>query len=122
MSHQPEGQEAEGAGHYLEKRNAPGMVGGHSDLKEATPEVQALADKVRSYVEKHVGPLKEYVVEQYKTQVVAGTNYSMKVRVDKDKYVHLKVFKPLGGQEPKLSGLDRDKSSGDQIGHITTLE
>jgi len=30
-----------------------------------------------------------------KSQVVAGTNYSVKIQVDGDDYVHVKVFKPL---------------------------
>ena len=53
MSHHHEGQEAEGAGHYLEKRDAQ-LVGGHSDLKTATPDVQALADKVGHYMFGHM--------------------------------------------------------------------
>jgi len=117
--------EAEGSGHLACSYTAvpPVRVGGASEAKQATEEVQALADAVRGDVEKHVGgSVKEYVVEQFKTQVVAGTNYTMKVRIDKDKYIHLKVFKPLGsGKEPQLTGLDKDKASGDEIGHVASL-
>jgi hypothetical protein len=34
----------------------------------------------------------------------------------------LKVFKPLGGKTPQLTGMDKDKSSGEEIGLISALE
>ncbi|OWA50730.1 hypothetical protein BV898_15237 [Hypsibius exemplaris] len=109
-------QEAEGAGH------AGRLVGGNSHAKEANSDAQAIADAVRGDVEKHLGGgVKEFVVEQFKTQVVAGINYSLKVRIDLGKYIHIKVFKGLGGKEPQLSGIEKNKSSGDEIGHISAL-
>ena len=40
----------------------------------------------------------------YSTQVVAGTNYFMKIRVGEDTYVHIRVYEPLSytRQDPTL--------------------
>ncbi|XP_055349027.1 cystatin-A-like [Paramacrobiotus metropolitanus] len=100
---------------------APGqrMPGSFGESKPATPEVQAIADKVRPEVESHIGALSEYVAEQFRTQVVAGTNYAIKVRVSAGHYIHIKVYKPLGDAEPTLSGVDKDKTASDALDKIT---
>ncbi|KAL5457225.1 hypothetical protein EMCRGX_G034470 [Ephydatia muelleri] len=63
----------------------PGMnrAGGLTNAREATPEIQHLADQVRGDLEtKTKKTFKQYVAETYATQVVAGINYFIKVRVD----------------------------------------
>lgn len=84
---------------YLLKMIGGGnLLGGYSNEKQMNNEnleAQEIANSVRAKVEEDVGPLKTFEVVLFKTQVVAGTNYKLKVKVDDDVYFHLKVFKPL---------------------------
>ncbi|XP_057162826.1 cystatin-A isoform X1 [Ursus arctos] len=59
----------------------------------------------------------EFEAVEYKTQVVAGINYYIKVRVGDNSYIHLKVFKGLPQQNPTLTltGYQTDKSKDDEI-------
>ncbi|NXW41383.1 CYTB protein, partial [Nyctiprogne leucopyga] len=53
----------------------------------------------------------------YKTQVVAGTNYFIKVQVSDCDYVHLKVFQslPYENQGPSLAGFQTGKTRDDPL-------
>ncbi|XP_008585101.1 PREDICTED: cystatin-A [Galeopterus variegatus] len=94
------------------------MPGGLTDAKPATPEIQKIADKVKPQLEEKTNEtFQEFEAVEYKTQVVAGTNYYIKVRVGDDCYVHLKVFEPLPGrnQDLILSGYQTEKSKDDEL-------
>uniref|UniRef100_A0A4X2KDG5 Cystatin domain-containing protein n=1 Tax=Vombatus ursinus TaxID=29139 RepID=A0A4X2KDG5_VOMUR len=72
------------------------MTGGLSETKSATPETQKIVDEVKSQFEKKSNEKYDcFEAAEYKTQVVAGTMYFVKVRVGGDQYAHLKVFQPL---------------------------
>ncbi|XP_071415546.1 cystatin-A-like [Pithys albifrons albifrons] len=80
------------------------MPGGLSDTKAATPEVQHMVNQVKPQFESRENrkcPMFTAIV--YKTQVVAGINYFIKVEVSKTDYVHLKVFKSLPHENQDLS-------------------
>ncbi|NXG01134.1 CYTX protein, partial [Sakesphorus luctuosus] len=53
----------------------------------------------------------------YRTQVVAGINYFIKVEVSKTDYVHLKVFKslPHENQDPSLVSFQTGKTKDDPL-------
>ncbi|NXN83216.1 CYTB protein, partial [Bombycilla garrulus] len=53
----------------------------------------------------------------YKTQVVAGTMYFIKVQVSNAEYVHLKVFQslPHENQGPSLVGFQTGKTRDDPL-------
>uniref|UniRef100_A0A673STL0 Cystatin A n=1 Tax=Suricata suricatta TaxID=37032 RepID=A0A673STL0_SURSU len=58
------------------------IPGGLSEAKPATPEVQEIADEVRPQLEEKTNETyQKFEVIEYKTQVVAGINYYIKVRV-----------------------------------------
>ena len=72
------------------------MPGGFGDVMEVDEDVKILAKNMKEKVEETLGETFEiYEPILYTTQVVAGTNYKIKVKVGDEKYVHIKVFVPL---------------------------
>jgi len=75
------------------------MCGGFTPESEAaTAEHQSLADGVKAAVEaKTNSKFTMFKVINYKSQVVAGTNYLMKIQVSEaaDGFIHVKIYQPL---------------------------
>jgi hypothetical protein len=88
------------------------LAGGFSDVKDATPEIQAIADldSVKSRLLQQMGmaEFETYKVVQFRQQVVAGMVYDMKILVSSsdeseedaggnknNACLHVKVFQPL---------------------------
>ena len=75
------------------------MLGRDSDQYEADEEVKEIANSVKDQVEKKLGKTFEtFDAVLYKTQVVAGKNYKIKVHVGGQKFIHIKVHIPLPGK------------------------
>nr|XP_037281227.1 cystatin-A2-like [Rhipicephalus microplus] len=94
-------------------------VGGLSqELKPADATVQEICDKVRSDVEKKLGQnFAEFTPVNYRTQVVNGTNYFVKVRVGSDQYVHVRAHKSIQG-DVTLAAVQDNKSLNDEVEHF----
>ncbi|KAK3098316.1 hypothetical protein FSP39_018347 [Pinctada imbricata] len=93
------------------------MCGGTSDVKSADEEIQSIVNQVKNAAEEKAGKkFDTFVAVQYKSQVVAGTNYFVKVNVG-DSHIHLRVFKPLPhtGASAELSDLQKGKTVDDPI-------
>jgi cystatin-A/B len=72
------------------------MCGGFGNARDADDKVKALAKEVKPEVEKALGATySQFEAVKFTTQVVAGTNYKIKVKVGDGQYVHIKVFVPL---------------------------
>ncbi|KAI5182104.1 Cystatin-B [Manis pentadactyla] len=72
------------------------LCGGLSTTEPATAEIQAIVDQVRSQLEEREN--KKYTVfkaVEFKSQVVEGTNYFIKVQVDDDDFMHIRVYESL---------------------------
>ena len=81
------------------------MLGGPSAAKPADDTIRQIVNEIRPKVEETLNATYTiYEPVSYKTQVVAGTNFFVKVKVDGDSYIHLKIFRPLpcNGTELKL--------------------
>ncbi|XP_060756849.1 cystatin-B-like [Neoarius graeffei] len=92
--------------------------GGLSEVKEATAEVQKICDEMKPYAEQKTGRTFDvFTAKSYKTQVVAGLNYFIKVHVGGDEYVHLCVYKtlPHDGEKLELVGIQTHKKKDDPI-------
>ena len=112
------------------------ICGGISDSDSAaTPEIQALIEAVKDEVHGKLNTVFEvFEAVSYRSQVVAGRNYfikvlsqpqlsivltklaslSLQVRVGDDKHIHLRVFKSLS-QEVSLHSVQADKTEADPI-------
>ncbi|CAM9684026.1 unnamed protein product [Bubo scandiacus] len=94
------------------------MTGGLSDTKPATPDVQHIINQVKPQFESRVN--RTYGIFQaivYRTQVVAGINYFIKVQVSDTEYVHLRVFQslPHENQGPSLVNFETGKTRDDPL-------
>lgn len=84
------------------------MCGGTSQLKQADKEVQQICDQIKEEAEKKAETkFPQFVAVSYKTQLVAGTNYFIKVDVGDGNFIHLRVYKtlPYAGSTLELSAL-----------------
>ncbi len=72
----------------------PHIVGGYSN--SGADDAQSIANAVRSDIERSLGhPAPMFQVLQSRTQVVAGTNYRLKIQVAETECVHVRVYQPL---------------------------
>ncbi|KAM9254342.1 cystatin-B-like [Dugong dugon] len=94
------------------------MCGGLSASKPATAETQEIADQVKPQVEeKEKKKFPVFKAVEFKCQVVAGTNYFIKVHVGDENFLHLRVFQSLPHEDrpPALSDYQTDKTRHDKL-------
>uniref|UniRef100_A0A4W6DL88 Cystatin domain-containing protein n=1 Tax=Lates calcarifer TaxID=8187 RepID=A0A4W6DL88_LATCA len=71
--------------------------------------------KVKAEVEKTTSKsYEDFTAVKYRYQIVAGTNFIIKVRVGGDNYIHLSVNKHFSGTT-MLQGVQKDKSKTDPV-------
>uniref|UniRef100_A0A3Q0T7X9 Cystatin-B n=1 Tax=Amphilophus citrinellus TaxID=61819 RepID=A0A3Q0T7X9_AMPCI len=94
------------------------MCGGLTELKQADEKVQLICDQMKPHTEQKTGRnFGVFTAKSYKTQLVAGTNYFIKVHVGGDECLHLRVYEklPCYGGELELTSLQHSKSHNDDI-------
>ena len=94
------------------------MCGGFTNALDANDEVKAMALEVKAQTEQQFGATyPEFEAVKYKTQVVAGTNYLIKVKVGPEEYVHIKVWKklPCYGGARELTEAEGGKTLADAL-------
>ncbi|CAF0906884.1 unnamed protein product [Brachionus calyciflorus] len=96
------------------------VLGGTSEVKSPDESVQAVVDKVSHHIKQHTGKdHPHFKVVSYKTQVVAGTNYFVKVDAG-DEHLHLRIYEklPCYGGDIELHGVQASKSKEDPINYF----
>ena len=86
------------------------LCGGFGNARDADDEVKALALEMKPKVEQALGATYgTFEAVKYTSQVVAGTNYKIKVKVGDEKYVHIKVHVPLPAKNAPNELLESEK-------------
>ncbi|KAJ3611829.1 hypothetical protein NHX12_021842 [Muraenolepis orangiensis] len=80
----------------MTEEQQPIVCGGFGAVKEAGEDVQELCNGVKASVEGKTNQKYDvFVAKSYKSQVVNGVNYLIKVHVGGDEHLHLRVHKAL---------------------------
>ncbi|XP_051910902.1 cystatin-B-like [Hippocampus zosterae] len=92
------------------------MYGGLSDLEDADARIQTICESVKSKVEQKTGKAYSvFIGKGYKSQIVSGTNYFIKVHVGGNDYIHIRVFQGLTESGPELVSVKESKTRDDEI-------
>ena len=94
------------------------MCGGFGNALDANDEVKNMAKEMKQQTEQKLGAtFTEFEAVKYKTQVVAGTNYLIKVKVGPEQFVHIKVWQklPCYGGAKELSEAEGGKTLADPL-------
>ncbi|XP_054241507.1 cystatin-B-like [Indicator indicator] len=97
------------------------LCGGASAARPATDETQHIANEVKPQLEEKEGKTFDvFTAVEFKTQVVAGTNYFIKVHVGNDDFMHLRVFKSLPHENKPLSlhSYQSSKAKHDELSYF----
>ncbi len=71
-------------------------AGGYTPEKQITPEVYEIANKMRTQIQaKMMFHFEVYVPVSYQTQVVAGTNYRIRIATEDGKSIIATVYEAL---------------------------
>lgn len=96
------------------------MCGGKMEARPCGPEQIALVNKCKAEIEAEAkANFTVFEPVSYKSQVVNGCNYFIKIKVDGDKYIHATVWqKPMqqsGMPEPKVTQVEVGKTLEDAL-------
>ena len=72
------------------------MLGGFRSSQPADNNIKELVKSQKQNIENKLeATFNVFEAVEYKQQVVAGMNYLIKIKVDNDEYLHVKIYVPL---------------------------
>jgi len=98
------------------------MCGGPSKANAADQEAHDICASVRGELEGRVGnPFQEYTAILVSKQVVAGTNFYVKIHIGGGDHVHARIFRPLPHENaaPSVHGHLSGKTADDALEPFT---
>ncbi|GFS43445.1 hypothetical protein TNIN_317391 [Trichonephila inaurata madagascariensis] len=91
------------------------MVGGVGETKEPDENIRQIARQVKDAVQSQTGLLfEEFEPIKYKSQLVNGTNYFIKVRHAPTQHLHLRVHRSFKG-DVSLAAFQLEKKLEDEL-------
>jgi cystatin-A/B len=92
------------------------IQGGLSDTKNSDDTIQNIVNNLKNKIqEKTKKEFNKFEVHSYKTQIVAGTNYFVKLNTDGE-FMHVRIFKSLPPENNfKLIALEVNKNEKAEI-------
>jgi cystatin-A/B len=84
------------------------MMGAFGETKPIDNEVRLLCNLVKNDIELHLNRfVNTFEPVSYKTQVVAGINYLVQIKIADNEFIEAKIFKDLAcnGGEVELAGV-----------------
>ncbi|XP_050027487.1 cystatin-B-like [Dermacentor andersoni] len=95
------------------------LCGGLSEeVKDADDTVKEICEKVRADVEAKLSKsFKEFAPLKYRTQLVNGVNYFVKVHVGDGQHIHVRAHKAFQG-EISFSAVQENKTLEDPLEHF----
>uniref|UniRef100_A0AC11B8T5 Cystatin A n=1 Tax=Ovis aries TaxID=9940 RepID=A0AC11B8T5_SHEEP len=103
---------------FLHSSSVPPVLNSQLSLVFPGSQTSLVAQKVKPQLEgKTNETYEEFTAIEYKTQVVAGINYYIKIQTGDNRYIHIKVFKslPQQNQSLTLTGYQVDKTKDDEL-------
>nr|ACH48197.1 cell cycle-regulated histone H1-binding protein [Cyriopagopus schmidti] len=93
----------------------PTLCGGTGEVREPDENVKEICEKVREEVQAKSGKqFQEFTPVSFRSQLVNGTNYFIKVRGGGDEHLHLRVHKSFQG-DLTLSSYQLSKTAEDEL-------
>ncbi|XP_076368156.1 cystatin-B-like [Tachypleus tridentatus] len=89
--------------------------GGTSALKEVDDVAREICEKIREMIEEKAGKsFAEFTPVSYRSQIVNGVNYFIKVKVSEGDYLHVRAHKSFQ-EEVTLANYQEGKTHDDEI-------
>lgn len=93
----------------------PPVVGGTGAEKDADDDIQELIKQVHPEVVLQLdAEPPQFTAIRYKSQLVAGVNFFVKVKLDEGRFAHLRIYRNLQG-EVQLSSMQLDKTEEEEV-------
>lgn len=92
--------------------------GGFTPTSEPNDKVQLILNSIKDSFENETNTTYDiFSVHSYKTQIVAGTNYLVKVHLGCDSYAHLKIYQslPHKNENPIVSAYKLNQTHDDEL-------
>mmetsp|Transcript_28012 Transcript_28012/g.31142 ORF Transcript_28012/g.31142 Transcript_28012/m.31142 type:complete len:97 (-) Transcript_28012:77-367(-) len=90
----------------------PGGIGAE---KEMTDIATQAANAVKADIEKKLNKtLATYEPIKFSSQVVAGTNFFIKIKIGESEYIHARIYRHFSGST-ELNNVEENKSADDAI-------
>jgi len=96
-------------------------VGGITQSRPMDSEVREICESIKNEIETSIGKnLTTFEPIEYATQVVAGTNFFVKIKVGDGDYIHARIFRslPHAGTTISLHSIQSGKTLQDPIAHF----